>query len=160
MEVAVAFPADKLWQPAAWGQILRTADREVRENPAAGFTTLVAFCLNKEILCGASCGDSAALLLQVNQPAKILTDRQFKNPPVGSGVASFIGFAAELQRPWTVLAMSDGVWKFAGWENIFKIGLQEDGQKIAATLRDRAKLQGSGGLQDDFTLVIFQDSSF
>ena len=51
---------------------------------------------------------------QVNE----LTANQIKNPPVGSAAAVFTPFAGRLERPWTVLAMSDGVWKYVGWERV------------------------------------------
>jgi hypothetical protein len=91
-------------------------------------------------------------------PGVVLTNRQNKNPPVGSGAAYFVPFAARLVCPWVVLAMSDGVWKYVGWDNVFKAASEQDGPKIIETIRERARLPGSGNLQDDFTLVAFQCS--
>jgi hypothetical protein len=88
-----------------------------------------------------------------------LTARQHKNPPVGSREATFVPFAAQLVRPWAVLAMTDGVWKYAGWENVLKIVSEPRGKDIIACLRDRARMQGSGGLQDDFTLILLQQDA-
>jgi hypothetical protein len=85
----------------------------------------------------------------------VLTEHQQKNPPVGSGAAIFVPFAARLVRPWVVLAMSDGVWKYVGWNHVFKAASANRGPRIIETIRDMARLPGSGTLQDDFTLVAF-----
>jgi hypothetical protein len=143
---------DQLLRPRTWSRILQSVDEAVCDDPTAGFTTVVAFCVTKTSLCGASNGDSAAVLL-TDRPGQILTARQFKNPPVGSRDATFIPFAADLAPPWAVLAMSDGVWKYAGWESILPISPAMPGEEMLASLRSRTSLRGRGGLQDDFTLV-------
>jgi hypothetical protein len=143
--------------PGTWDRVLQRADAAVAEDSAAGFTTLLGFFVTQSFVCGSSCGDSAAILLQ-NQASRILTDRQEKNPPVGSRVAVSVGFAASLIRPWTMLAMSDGVWKYAGWDRIVKIASEKRGPEIVEGIREQGRMQGSGGFQDDFTLVVFQDN--
>jgi hypothetical protein len=148
----------RLMLPHVWMEILRAADAAVAADPAAGFTTLVAFCVTEARLCGASCGDSAAVVLaELGQVGNIVTARQHKNPPVGSGEASAVPFAATLRPPWTLLAMSDGVWKYAGWENILALDPRQPGHVLCRTLLERACLPGSLALQDDFTLVVIQE---
>jgi hypothetical protein len=146
-----------LFLPSCWETILQRADAAVTATAGAGFTTLVAFCLTEKHLCGASCGDSAVVLLNAGDPAQVLTSRQCKNPPVGSGGAVGVSFGANLSSPWTVLAMSDGVWKYAGWENVFRIGAEEKGETVGRGLLDCARLKRTGELQDDFTLIVLQD---
>ena len=53
--------------------------------------------------------------------ATVVTGCQTKDPPVGSGEAFFVPFAAELTPPWLVLAMTDGVWKYAGWHRLEEV---------------------------------------
>ena len=157
LTAAGGYSATDLLRPSRWSGILHTVDQAVFTDPSAGLTTVVAFYLTGDHVCGASCGDSAAVLLQATKPAEVLTARQVKNPPLGSGDASFVAFAAEMSSPWTVMAMSDGVWKYAGWDNVVKIATEMRGEEIIPSIRDCAKLQKSGELQDDFTIVVFQN---
>lgn len=140
--------------PTTWTTILSTVDRAVADEPTAGYTTVVAFAVTGSRVCGASCGDSAAVLFQGGDPMVILTDGQQKNPPVGSGFATFVSFAANLVLPWLVLAMSDGVWKYAGWERIAKAASERRGERLITSLLKLTRLR-SGALQDDFTLIGF-----
>jgi hypothetical protein len=159
MEAASHCSPVQLLRPPTWTKILEATDKAVAANPDAGFTTLVAFCITKAYICGASSGDSAAVLLNKDEPGVILTARQHKNPPVGSQGAIFVHLAANLSPPWVVLAMSDGVWKYAGWETVFKIASAKRGGEVIQSLRDCARLERSGKLQDDFTVVVFHDGS-
>src|SRR5262249_54354974 len=97
-------PASLLLQ-AARISMLDAADWAVADDPKAGYTTVIALAVTESYLCGASCGDSAAVLFQGDGTMTNLTARQQKNPPVGSGFATFTGFAANLIRPWMVLVM-------------------------------------------------------
>jgi hypothetical protein len=151
-----SFRADQLLSPSIWSDILRNADKAVADVEEAGYTTLVAFCLTEAMLCGASSGDSAVAVLNAGEPARILTKQQRKNPPVGSHGAFFVPFSLRLVHPWTVLAMTDGVWKYSGWDSIFAVASEGDGETIIRKLREKAALPRTGTLQDDFTLVVFQ----
>lgn len=55
--------------------------------------------------------------------------------------------------------MSDGVWKYAGREKIGQLAAEKQGEELIASIRDSAKMRGSGGLQDDFTLLLFVNDS-
>lgn len=151
-----SFRARQLLSPSTWSDILRNADKAVADADEAGYTTLIAFCLTETMLCGASSGDSAVAVLNAGQPPCILTKHQMKNPPVGSSGAVFVPFSMHLVPPWTVLAMTDGVWKYAGWDSIFAIAAEGNGEAILHKLREKAALPRTGALQDDFTLVVFQ----
>jgi hypothetical protein len=152
---AVEVPFEELLKPGTWPGLLRRADDAVAADPEAGFTTLVAFALSREALCGGSCGDSAALAATGEKAPQILTSRQHKDPPVGCGGAVFVPFAVRLIRPWTVLALTDGVWKYAGWEAVLA-SVSLPAEEIVGALLDRALLPGSGKLPDDFTLVVIR----
>ena len=150
-------PAVLAIRPGAWEIILRQADVAVADDPAAGFTTLIAFCIQKDAICGASNGDSAVYIVNVGEPGVVLTARQHKNPPIGFGGAQPVGFAARLAPPWTVLVLSDGVWKYVGWNEVANSASHLTGNDLVKFLRKQASLPGSGRLQDDFTLISLQD---
>jgi hypothetical protein len=153
LDRASRVPLARLMVPSGWDDVLAQVDRAVADDAGAGFTTLVAFAVARGRLAGASCGDSA--LVASGPPPLTLTARQCKYPAVGSGGAVFIPFSAALTGPWVVLAMSDGVWKYAGWDAVQQAaaGAADD---LVRRLRERAGLPGTGALQDDFTLVVLR----
>jgi len=150
-----ATPTD-LQSIGTWSEILRAADAAVADDKAAGYTTLVGLSVWNGFVCGASNGDSAAVFLSEGLSFD-LTSQQDKNPPIGSGVASIVPFAAQLNRPWTLLAMTDGVWKYVGWDQVLRVARETSSESIVPRLLEQAKLQRSGALQDDFTLVVLLD---
>ncbi|HEX5269722.1 MAG TPA: protein phosphatase 2C domain-containing protein, partial [Gemmataceae bacterium] len=79
-----------------WDDILAHVDRTVADDALCGFTTLVTFCVARGELAGASCGDSALVVAEPEQEPLVLTARQSKDPPVGSGAAVFVPFALRL----------------------------------------------------------------
>lgn len=52
--------------------------------------------------------------------------------------------------------MTDGVWKYVGWEKTLSIAREKRGEEIIAELKMRARLPLSGAFQDDFTVVVCQ----
>jgi hypothetical protein len=156
LERISSFRIDQLLSLSVWPRLLQDVDKTVADAAEAGYTTLIAFCLTETMLCGASSGDSAVAVLNAEQPPCILTRHQRKNPPVGSRGAEFAPFSLGLVHPWAVLAMTDGVWKYAGWDSIFAAASEGTGETIIHKLREKSALPRTGGLQDDFTLVIFQ----
>jgi serine/threonine protein phosphatase PrpC len=152
---AVRYRPRELIDPAAWEGIVRQADATVAGDPVAGFTTLVGLCVYRDRLIGASSGDSAALLFSGGKTNE-LTARQRKNPPVGSGAAVGVLFAAALQEPWRALVISDGVWKYVGWDRVNEIASRARAVDVIAELQNSARLAGSGQFQDDFTVVMLE----
>ncbi len=146
----------RLANPMAWGPILNHADAAVSADPDAGFTTLIGFCIVGQMLFGASSGDSAVWLVNGDGTSRELTAIQRKNPPIGSGNADVIPFSAHLAAPWKVLAMSDGVWKYVGWERIIEWSKTHRGQELVDMLQERARLPGNRKFQDDFTVVVME----
>lgn len=147
------------WQ-LTWLRLLAAADRAVREDPGAGFTTLVAFCASGRRLCGAANGDSALWLADLRGPGTVLTEGQPRHPAVGSGKARFGWFSYRPVGRWTALAMTDGVWKYTGWEPVQRAATEYRGAQVIEFLRRYAGAPGSGRLQDDFTLVVLETSRY
>ncbi len=152
----------ELAQPGSWVTVLRAADSAITADSQAGFSTLAAVGVTATTLLGDSCGDSAVVLFSGGRPMQILTDAQRKNPPVGSGEAEFVPFGAALTPPWTVLLLTDGVWKYVGWDFLAGLDPHQPGEQLIRLTRARATLRGARepdtyrGLQDDFTLVVLQ----
>ncbi len=145
---------------STWSAIVGAADLAVSRYPDAGFCTLVTFAVTERMVCGASCGDSALVLITGNRRNSVLTDPQPKNPPIGSGGAMAVPFSTVLSPPWMPLAMSDGVWKYAGWDRIADIDPNLSAEAAINTLHEAAKLPRSGALQDDFTVVALRKRAF
>jgi hypothetical protein len=155
MNSALRFAPERIADPLAWPSILRSADEALAADPEAGLCTLIGFCIAGGHLFGASAGDSAVLYHPGDGRAREVTAGQVRKPFVGSGGMVFIPFTATLTAGWTVLAMSDGVWKYTGWEQIIEASTSQRGQALLDSLLERARRAGK--LWDDFTLVVFHD---
>ena len=140
----------------SWFEMLTRTDTAVAADREAGFTTLVALSVEGDYLSGASCGDSAAVAVSGGSAPRVVTSRQFKNPPVGCGDATFVPFELELVRPWRVLVMSDGVWKYASWDRVWDCAVRLSGEELIAELQTAARLKTTGEFQDDFTVVLLE----
>jgi serine/threonine protein phosphatase PrpC len=156
-QAAVRQRVHALMVPDTWESILGAADRAVAADREAGYTTLIGFLVTGEFVAGASCGDSAVLMLSRSDPGRELTRGQRKNSPVGSGGADIAPFLAAMPRPWSVLAMSDGVWKYVGWDRLVQAARGSRGQPLVEALQALARLPRSGQFPDDFTVVVFED---
>jgi serine/threonine protein phosphatase PrpC len=158
LDQAVRRPPSRLADILEWDVILRQADHAVSADPQAGFTTLVGLSIVAGVIVGASSGDSAVLAVHGDGEAERLTARQHKNPPVGSGGALFAPFTSGLRRPWRVLVLSDGVWKYVGWDRLVEAAREHGGQALLDALQSRARLRVSGRFTDDFTAVLLEES--
>jgi serine/threonine protein phosphatase PrpC len=154
IEAAVALPVRVLTDIATWATLLRQADMAVLADADAGYTTLVGFTLSGRQIAGSSNGDCAVWLAGEGEQVDDLTALQAKNPPVGSGSAAIVPFTARLQGMWQVLAMSDGVWKYVGGEQVGVLAAKLRGQDLIDKLQALARLPGSGRFPDDFTIVV------
>lgn len=157
LAIAVSYPPVRLCDRLLWPEIIRQSDKAVCEEPAAGFTTLVGMCISSSWVTGASNGDSAALLVSEGSAIE-LTSAQRKNPPVGSGAAAAVPFASILRPCWQILAMSDGVWKYARLDCVVESAHRNRGEGLAAELQKLARLPKSNQFQDDFTVVVLADT--
>jgi hypothetical protein len=138
--------------------LLPHADQAVAADPEAGFTTLIGFCVRRGRIVGASCGDSAVLLVN-DWGAAVLTAEQRKDPPVGSGAAVFTEFTAELGRGWRVLGLTDGVWKYVGWDRVIAVARSHPGRSVLDGLQSLARLPRTGQFPDDFTVVVLAEAA-
>lgn len=154
LDAALACRPEQLLRPRTWSGLLQTADAAVAADPVAGFTTLVGLCVYRNQLVGASSGDSAALLVSGGKAVQ-LTAAQHKNPPLGCGGAVIVPFSAPVAEPWRALVMSDGVWKYVGWDRIVSMAQRWGGGALLAELQQSARLT-SGAFPDDFTVVVLE----
>lgn len=152
---ARALSANQLADCSAWERVARQADIAVQNDPQAGLTTLVCLSISTDQVCGVSSGDSAALLL-MNGKSMILTEKQAKNPPVGSGAAIFRCFSSPLVVPWKLMVMSDGVWKYLGWERLIALSQQSNRNDLISNLTDTVRSLHQGHFPDDFTVAVLQ----
>lgn len=155
LAIASAIPPQRLMDRRVWTDLLRKVDDAVRLDANAGFTTFIGLCALGNRVVGVSSGDSAALLVSENQACE-LTRGQCKNPPVGSGSAVPVSFEMAAVAPWRLLAITDGVWKYVGWEHLIAVAQREQGAALLSKLQRAARLPGSGKFQDDFTIVLLE----
>jgi serine/threonine protein phosphatase PrpC len=144
---------DSLLNISGWQEILAQAD--LAALTTGGFTTLIAIALNHDLASGASSGDCKAYFTQPNQNHDLTewTRHQRRNPPVGSGEADFVPFLAHSIANGRLLIVSDGVWKYCGYEAL-RSATQTPDPASAITLLRTAVLQNSGSnLPDDFTVI-------
>ncbi|MFI5381457.1 MAG: PP2C family protein-serine/threonine phosphatase [Tepidisphaerales bacterium] len=144
----------KLLSPFTWQAIGPEVDQSVMRDPEAGFTTFVGLAVGPGFVVGASCGDSAGVLL-LGEKFVQLTGGQQKNPPIGSGTAYSSPFSARLDGPFKLLLMSDGVWKFTSWEQIAELCRRESGQELITAIRT-ATQKLDGRLMDDFSVILVE----
>src|SRR5215510_2893517 len=145
----------KLVDPYTWVSICEAIDRQVCGFPEAGFTTLIGLTVGPAFVAGASSGDSAVILLLGDQFI-VLTARQQKNPPVGSGGCRLTPLSARLSKPWKLLVVSDGVWRYVGWERMANLMQSDAGEVLLSRLRDAAVESRAGRLADDFSGLLIE----
>lgn len=154
-ELATKSQVRRLLTQGHWLSILSQADVATSKTDGAGYSTLVCLGIDKNQICGASCGDSAAFLF-ANNHLFTLTEKQYKNPPVGSGGAKPVGFSANLKGDWKLLVVSDGVWKYLGVDAIRDATLRiSRADTLVDSLRHDLLEQYSGKLPDDFSICVF-----
>lgn len=151
---AQSYSPRELLNPFTWETIGEFVDKNVAEEVEAGFTTFIGLCVAPQYIVGASCGDSA-VVLTINEKVFILSERQYKNPPVGSGSARFTSFSSALYEKWKVLLISDGVWKFTGWDSAIRIIQTENGKDVISKLRENV-ISKTSELFDDFSLILIE----
>jgi len=153
MDLAGGTSFDALLNPSRLVDLLERTDRAVAE--IGGFTPLVALVADpiSSFAVGASAGDSQAYVGLLDGRVEHLTARQRKNPPVGSGDAKFEVFSVE-ERSWQrLLIVSDGVWKFAGFDAVRSAMALPDPHETLGHLRRAALGKLGQTLPDDFSLI-------
>lgn len=127
-----------------------------RVSTTGGLTTLAALVLDGDFASGASCGDSKIFVRNNLGNITEITAHQRKNPPVGSGDAIFEPFMIHAIGGSRVLMVTDGVWKYAGYENIQKALESPDVQCVPELLRSKTLARSGGSLPDDFSIIAIQ----
>ncbi|MBC7931361.1 MAG: hypothetical protein H7Z38_12435 [Rubrivivax sp.] len=155
LEKAHTYSLKKLLNPFTWQAIGEAVDRNVSLDSDAGYATFIGLALIPSFVIGISCGDSAVALLLGDRFVQ-LTEHQHKNPPIGSGAACLTPFSARLNDSWKVLVMSDGIWKFAGWEAIVERCRALSEQALISSLREVAVSNTGGRLLDDFSVILIE----
>jgi PPM family protein phosphatase len=143
----------ELADPSIWTEVTEAADRAVRDDADAGYTTLVGWAASARFIVGASAGDSAAYLW-ANGQVTDLTAGQLKNPPIGTGTARLTPFSALPLAPWRLLVMSDGVWKYVGTNRVWDLIATLEADDLLGALREDVVQRSSGTFPDDFTAVV------
>jgi serine/threonine protein phosphatase PrpC len=156
---AMEHPFDSLLRHSSFSTLMYAADNAVCRTE--GYTTLVALALDETSVVGASSGDSKVFFARKSNGSGELeivewTARQQKNPPVGSGEAMFTPFSCAEVDEGRILMLSDGVWKYCGFEAIraaFELASFAD----AASVLKAATLKRSGSsLPDDFSVIAIE----
>jgi hypothetical protein len=70
-----------------------------------------------------------------------------------------VSFASALDSDWRLLAMTDGVWKYVGWDRLVGAARREHGAGLVTELQRMARLPIGGGLPDDFTVVVLENQA-
>ncbi len=152
-----AYPPAQLALASTWGLILFEVDQAVFRSSEAGLTSLVCLALYREYVMGAASGDCAALVFSGPRHYNLTATQS--GDPVGSGEVVCNAFSYPLQDPWKIVAMTDGVWKYAGWQHVFDYARETPGQELIDRLILKARLPGSGKFQDDFTVVVLESEA-
>lgn len=140
-----------LLDPWLWLRVLKEVDEALVGDPVAGETTGVVAACGADKIAGASVGDSGCWLLTADG-VQNLTERQRRRPLLGSGVAAPVPLE-ESFAAGTLVAASDGLWKYASMDRIAPLATG-DGPEIAARkLVDLVRLR-SGALQDDVSVIL------
>jgi hypothetical protein len=144
-------PSDLL-DVSHWEDLLDEVDIAVSET--GGYTTLVGAAFSMEEMAGGSCGDSK-LYRHCHETKSIeeWTTLQPRNPPVGSGECQFLTFHREVIEGDRFLILSDGVWKYCGYEPL-KSAFNLPDLVVAPLHLRTATLERAGRiLPDDFSLI-------
>ncbi len=150
-EKAASLPCRELFQEKIQQDLLHHVDDCVALT--GGFTTFIAMVFDHRSLIGGSSGDSKVYATTGQGTIEEFTISQHKNPPVGSGGAVFETFARPLFPRLRLLMVTDGVWKYAGYEKI-KNALEADSfSEVASVLRAATLTRCGTTLPDDFSLI-------
>ena len=155
LDLASQREVESLWQFDVWRDIFRAVDKIIERDINAGFSTLIGLCAREAEICGASCGDGAAWLIGARAFDE-LTSAQRKRPPLGSGAAVPTAFRRTMPAASQLLLMSDGVWKFVGFEEILAATRESDGASLVQRLRGLQLDGNNGKLPDDSSLILLQ----
>lgn len=78
--------------PEDWVMVLEAIDHVVLGDPEAEETSALVILVQQGVVVGASVGNSLAYIVPAVGQAQLLTDRQHKEPSIGTGLARPVGF--------------------------------------------------------------------
>ena len=155
VEAKLAVHTIDVWSPDAWCDLLVAIDREIELDPKSGESTLVVAVVSESgRICGASVGDSGAMLFADDGSVDDLTEHQHRKRRLGSGRALPVGFMRE-QWNGSLLIATDGVWNYTSTaliRDVVVLGgadLEVAGDRIVDLVRLR-----SAAFNDDLALVL------
>jgi serine/threonine protein phosphatase PrpC len=138
-------------EPRSWREILAEVDQMLCTHPTAGETAAVVAALTRDAACGASVGDSGAILFKESDEID-LTAHQQRRPLLGSGGAVPMPFGP-VPFAGTLLVASDGLLKYASRDALREIASATDLDDPAKALIECVRY-ASGALPDDVTVII------
>jgi hypothetical protein len=156
---AMEHPFEALLQPSTFSTLMYAADNAVCSTE--GYTTLVALAIDGASVLGASSGDSKVYFARAQEGGAAVeitewTARQQKNPPVGSGEAIFTPFSCADIEDGRILILSDGVWKYCGFEAIKAAFEMSSFIDAASVLKAATLKRGGSTLPDDFSVIVVE----
>lgn len=131
------------------------ADEAVEAHPDTGFSTLIVLACHEKRVAGASVGDSMALHISSNGETE-LSERQRKNPPLGSGGCLGAPFEYHVRLDEQTLLMSDGVFRFVGSEQLARTCRESSNLEVMPRLLALQKLGENGDLFDDWSAILIR----
>ena len=137
--------------PLAWYKTVQKLDSDLLENDDTGQTTLVVVAITARRIVGVSAGDSSAWLVTPSGHWD-LTEGQKRKPFLGSG-AEPVPFSLPLPDSGTIVAGTDGLFKYAPDVKIQDTALLLDPDDAVTRLADLARLT-NGKLPDDIAILL------
>jgi PPM family protein phosphatase len=139
----------------SWAYMLSVSDRLISFSTEAGLAAVAVMEVWKDgRVTGASVGDCEIWIFDRDYQPKCLTANQVRKPLLGDGTAVPVGFAADAPRSTrTIVAATDGLWKYANLRRIEKIVTEEPLKTVVNMLVDAARLP-NGRLQDDIAVTV------
>jgi serine/threonine protein phosphatase PrpC len=150
--VREAAPGLTVTDHMAWYRLAAEIDRALARDASAGETTLVVVGVTPKQIVGVSVGDSEAWFITPEGHYN-LTGGQEKKPYLGTGMARPVPFALRTPRAGTVVAGTDGLFRYAPPESICDSALHPDLDEAARQLVNLVR-PDSGRLPDDVAVVL------
>jgi len=150
--VREAAPSLKATDHMAWHRLAVRIDQALADDAEAGETTLVVVCVTPKRLVGVSVGDSEAWFVTPEGHFD-LTGGQQKKPGLGSGMAWPVPFVMPTPHDGTIIAATDGLFKYAPPDPICDAALHPDPDEAARRLVNLVRLN-SGRLPDGVAVVL------
>ena len=131
------------------------ADEAVEADEEAGVFNVDCACVRRPESRGASVGDSMALHITAQKCAE-WTERQRKNPPLGSGACLGTPFEVAPRAGEQLLVMSDGVFRWVGLEAVAATCREADDAEVLPRLLALQKRSENGDLPDDWSTILLR----